>query len=246
MARPTRSNFTRLQRLTCCLLLLFTTMIANAMFYRDTTEEGNPNDPIMFRIGTAIMVSRDTILISIYGSLVVVPINMIVVYLFRKSKPKYAWTLPQDVAKKQAEINDGSTSGETDVRKMLFCTDKFGSMSGKRGASYGKGGARYDPDGQDMFKKKKPELPDELSIEDSPAPKPAERKRWWKQRYPLPYWCQYIAWSLALTSTLASATFVTFYGMQWGFDKSSRWLSSIILSFFSSVVIVQPVKVMLF
>ena len=32
MARPTRSNFTRVQRLTCCLTLLFTTMIANAMW----------------------------------------------------------------------------------------------------------------------------------------------------------------------------------------------------------------------
>ena len=33
-SRPTRSNFTRLQRITCCLSLLFCTMIANAMFYR--------------------------------------------------------------------------------------------------------------------------------------------------------------------------------------------------------------------
>jgi polycystin 1L2 len=36
-SRPTRSTFTRLQRLSCCMSLLFCTMIANAMFYR--TEE---------------------------------------------------------------------------------------------------------------------------------------------------------------------------------------------------------------
>jgi polycystin 1L2 len=33
-SRPTRSTFTRLQRLSCCMSLLFCTMIANAMFYR--------------------------------------------------------------------------------------------------------------------------------------------------------------------------------------------------------------------
>ena len=33
VGRPSRSNFTRLQRLTCILCLLFTTMVTNAMFY---------------------------------------------------------------------------------------------------------------------------------------------------------------------------------------------------------------------
>ena len=32
-SRPVRSNFTRLQRISCCISLLFCTMISNAMFY---------------------------------------------------------------------------------------------------------------------------------------------------------------------------------------------------------------------
>lgn len=32
VSRPTRSRFTRVQRLSCCLALLFATMIANAMW----------------------------------------------------------------------------------------------------------------------------------------------------------------------------------------------------------------------
>ena len=39
MSRPTRSNFTRVQRVSCILSLLFTTMIANAMFYKDGSED---------------------------------------------------------------------------------------------------------------------------------------------------------------------------------------------------------------
>ena len=33
VARPYASRFTRIQRLSCCLCLLFTAMFANAMFY---------------------------------------------------------------------------------------------------------------------------------------------------------------------------------------------------------------------
>ena len=38
--RPPRSNFTRFQRVFCCLSLLLSTMLTNAMFYR--VNEGRP------------------------------------------------------------------------------------------------------------------------------------------------------------------------------------------------------------
>ena len=41
--RPTPSGFTRVQRLSCCLSLLFTTMIANAMWYQ-TSDETSHSD----------------------------------------------------------------------------------------------------------------------------------------------------------------------------------------------------------
>ena len=34
LSRPTRSNFTRCQRLSCCMSLLYLTMITNAMFFK--------------------------------------------------------------------------------------------------------------------------------------------------------------------------------------------------------------------
>lgn len=33
VARPPQSRFTRVQRVSCCLLLLYTSMLANALFY---------------------------------------------------------------------------------------------------------------------------------------------------------------------------------------------------------------------
>lgn len=38
VSRPTKSSFTRLQRVSCCMSLLFCTMIANAMFYKADTN----------------------------------------------------------------------------------------------------------------------------------------------------------------------------------------------------------------
>ncbi|KAI8494931.1 hypothetical protein Bbelb_275360 [Branchiostoma belcheri] len=58
-SRPTRSNFTRTQRLTCCVALLFLTMIANAMFYKKSEVE----DPGEFSLGP-ITLSLTNIIIN--------------------------------------------------------------------------------------------------------------------------------------------------------------------------------------
>jgi len=39
ISRPTRSSFTRCQRISCCVSLLFMTMITNCMFFK--AEENN-------------------------------------------------------------------------------------------------------------------------------------------------------------------------------------------------------------
>ena len=41
IARPPQSRFTRCQRVSCCLCLLFMTMLANAMFYQTGSSSAN-------------------------------------------------------------------------------------------------------------------------------------------------------------------------------------------------------------
>ncbi|XP_050394949.1 polycystic kidney disease protein 1-like 2 [Patella vulgata] len=82
ISRPTRSPFTRVQRLSCCLSLLFTTMIANAMWYR--TTEGLEYSQVV-SLGPFQFTSQE-FLISIFMSIIVVPVNIIIVTFFRKSK----------------------------------------------------------------------------------------------------------------------------------------------------------------
>jgi len=86
IARPAKSNFTRVQRLSCCLSILLSTMLANAMFYQVGSESST---------GTAVHVgpfsfSIKQLSIGITSSLVVLPANVLIVMFFRKARPKEA------------------------------------------------------------------------------------------------------------------------------------------------------------
>ena len=48
VARPPQSRFTCLQRVSCCLLLLYTSMLANAMFYERVPDDDSNN---LFQFG---------------------------------------------------------------------------------------------------------------------------------------------------------------------------------------------------
>ena len=59
----------------------------------------------------------------------------------------------------------------------------------------------------------------------------------------MPWWCVIIAWALVALSTAGAAFFTILYSFQWGQEKSTAWLTTFLLSFFQSVVLIQPVKV---
>ena len=83
VGKPSKSNFTRVQRLTCCMSLLFSAMITNAMFY----NIGNKSDDSTVSIGP-FSLSLKQIIIGIQSSLIALPINIIVLQIFRNLKQK--------------------------------------------------------------------------------------------------------------------------------------------------------------
>ncbi|XP_063446785.1 polycystin-1-like protein 2 [Mytilus trossulus] len=58
-----------------------------------------------------------------------------------------------------------------------------------------------------------------------------------------PYWFQYIAWILALAGVASCSFFLTLYSIEWGKHKSQKWLAQFSLSFFSSICLLDPLKV---
>ncbi|XP_020607936.1 LOW QUALITY PROTEIN: polycystic kidney disease protein 1-like 2 [Orbicella faveolata] len=80
--RPPQSPFTRVQRVSCCLSLLLCTMMANALWYeadkgRYTAVELGPFE-----------FSWEQVSIGICSSLVVFPINLLLVQIFRHCRPR--------------------------------------------------------------------------------------------------------------------------------------------------------------
>ncbi|GFN94987.1 polycystic kidney disease 1 2-like protein, partial [Plakobranchus ocellatus] len=67
-----------------------------------------------------------------------------------------------------------------------------------------------------------------------------------KNPFQLPWWCVIIAWVLLIICTLGSAVLVTFYGITFKDDQCKKWITSLIFSFFASIFLTQPLKVILF
>ncbi|CAD5124508.1 DgyrCDS12788 [Dimorphilus gyrociliatus] len=57
--------------------------------------------------------------------------------------------------------------------------------------------------------------------------------------------CVIFGWTVAIVAILSSAFFTILYSIQWGKEKSVKWLVSFVLSFFESFILLQPIKVFL-
>lgn len=66
-----------------------------------------------------------------------------------------------------------------------------------------------------------------------------------KFRVVLPAWCVLIAWLLVFLVTSVSSFFIIFYGLTYGYEKSLEWLFASFCSFCQSMLLIQPVKLLL-
>ncbi|GFR02198.1 polycystic kidney disease protein 1-like 2 [Trichonephila clavata] len=67
-----------------------------------------------------------------------------------------------------------------------------------------------------------------------------------KKKCLLPWWCAYISWFLVIVSVGCSLFFLWAYGLQFGNIRTGKWLTSLIISFLSSVLLTEPLKIFLF
>ena len=62
--------------------------------------------------------------------------------------------------------------------------------------------------------------------------------------FSLPWWFRFIAWCLLIVTVLLSTTFVLFYGITFKDPKVQKWLTSLAISFITSIFFTQPIKVL--
>ena len=82
LAKPPRDPFSRVQRASCCLSILLSAMLANAMFYELTgkSEQVIQVGPLKF--------SWRQVVIGVQSALVVAPINILIAFLFQKGSSR--------------------------------------------------------------------------------------------------------------------------------------------------------------
>ena len=107
VCRPPQSPFTRVQRVSCCFSLLLCTMMANAMWY-----EADKGRYTAVKVGT-LEFSWEQVSIGICSSLIVFPINLILVQIFRHCSQRP----PQKNCRKQRE-HKSSTATKISMVKL--------------------------------------------------------------------------------------------------------------------------------
>ncbi|CAF0819785.1 unnamed protein product, partial [Didymodactylos carnosus] len=208
-SRPVRSNFTRLQRISCCISLLFCTMISNAMFYK---TENKSEKGFILQLGP-LRFTLTQLWISFIGTLIVLPVNLIIVTLFRKAgnNQQTLTTRPNSNNLLSLENKDDHYFS-TENRRSNFITHLK---------------ARFCHRSSVVQRQRLDDTRNK--IED-------------KERT-LPHWAIYIAWTLVILSILTCSFFIILYSMEWGRSRSNEWLSTMMLSFGQSVLIIDPLKV---
>ncbi|KAG9330149.1 hypothetical protein JZ751_027170 [Albula glossodonta] len=83
VSRPPNSTFTRVQRVSCCFSLLLCTMLTSIMFW------GVPNDPSEQKMDLGqIEFTWQQVMIGIQSSIIMFPINLLIVTIFRNTRPR--------------------------------------------------------------------------------------------------------------------------------------------------------------
>ncbi|KAJ8383686.1 hypothetical protein AAFF_G00215280 [Aldrovandia affinis] len=101
--RPPRSPFTRLQRATCCSVLLHLALLANAVWYA-TVADRTRSSAVVSRLST---VSGETLAVGLVSCVVVYPLYLLVLCLFRMARSKVpVEQLPPQVDQESLEIDD--------------------------------------------------------------------------------------------------------------------------------------------
>jgi Na+/H+ antiporter NhaD/arsenite permease-like protein len=73
-----------------------------------------------------------------------------------------------------------------------------------------------------------------------------EKKSKVKSSFTFPWWCIFIVYGLCIILVGLSIIFIIARGIEFGDDKTQKWLTSILSGFFSSILLTQPLKVTFF
>ncbi|KAM8777481.1 polycystin family receptor for egg jelly [Rhynchonycteris naso] len=251
-------GFSRLQRLSCCLAMLLSSLMCNIMFFN--LNKGNGTESNENRYIRSMIIGLESVVITIP---VQVTITALFTYSQRRPQVTLAEVSPQKHpvmaeesrhweerlemwhAQETAEApskkaNTSSSRRAHDLRKLSVKTTAKGKRQHEQAESKASRTRKKNTNTNNRNVSDISEAP--FAQPSSPeGPKPPVKK----PRIVLPQWCVYIAWFLVVGTSSVSSFFIVIYGLTYGYDKSVEWLFASFCSFCQSIFLVQPCKIML-
>nr|XP_023395782.1 polycystic kidney disease and receptor for egg jelly-related protein [Loxodonta africana] len=246
----------RLQKLSCCLAVLLSSLLCNIMFFNANRQETVSKRLYYLRL----------MMIGIESALITVPVQLLLIFLFTYSQKKPTHVNLDEVLPRKHHPVMSEESGFWDNRLAkwyAYETTKLQTREAEKLTSRGnpelsKASRQGTIKTQSQLEKAEAEAPqmhrstnsnnnnkdnkkdsqDFLSKEPPSQQKP-------KARILLPWWCVYVAWFLVFAICSISSFFIVFYGLTYGYDLSIQWLFTSFCSFFQSIFLVQTSKIIL-
>ncbi|KAL6085738.1 hypothetical protein STEG23_029596 [Scotinomys teguina] len=246
--------FNRLQRLSCCLAMLLSSLVCNIMFF-NLNRKGQTES----REGLIIR----SMIIGIESVLITIPVQILITLFFTYSQKKPRMSLDKVEPQKHPLMSEEGLFWKERLDKWhkyemealsnraAKSTSATRRKSSKRAPKTSQKSEKADsmaPDTQKSnknFSNSNTEVSEDASSKASSTQLETTEPVKNKTQIILPGWCVYIAWFLVFATSGISSFFIVFYGLTYGYDKSVEWLFASLCSFCQSVFLVQPCKILL-
>ncbi|KAG1655025.1 Polycystic kidney disease protein 1-like 2 [Nymphon striatum] len=240
--RPPRSRFTRAQRLSSCMALLYLSMLVNIMWYGSTPSKPTSGlkvgpfslSPAEGRVPKYSLYHFDKI-----QSNAVRLINNSNLSKFSNHFHIGVVLLTYQIF---TDISTDITPGDQryilgPMRRVRNTRQSYQDDDSDDSDSDSKDNQDPDDDGSGSAVQL---VEGENSVNDHGSKKIQKKKK-----FTFPWWCIIIAWMLTIACILVSLFFLWAYGITFGNEKTTQWFTSLIISTLCSIFLTQPLKVVL-
>uniref|UniRef100_A0A3B4T5N8 Polycystic kidney disease protein 1-like 2 n=1 Tax=Seriola dumerili TaxID=41447 RepID=A0A3B4T5N8_SERDU len=257
ISRPPCSTFTRVQRVSCCFSLLLCTMLTSIMFWGIPTD---PSEQTMDLGSSIIMFPINLLIVSIFRNTrprektsktdVSKQGKTGRVSPSQTSFPQKELKdiTPDTVIKVRAQVKKSNNSRYL-YRQLRHVEKEMGLLGPSRFPnpdSYNR--AMQQVQGmKGLLERHHPSSSlDGDQLDRSPSPEESVNNGDSAKKCcqgGLPWWFVFVGWILVIATSGVSGYFTMMYGLTYGKERSISWLISMVVSFFESLFITQPLKV---
>uniref|UniRef100_A0AC11ESR6 Uncharacterized protein n=1 Tax=Ovis aries TaxID=9940 RepID=A0AC11ESR6_SHEEP len=229
--------FNRLQRLSCCLAMLLSTLLCNIMFFSLEKEiEAEPQEQKYLR----------PMVIGLESAFITLPVQLVIKSLFIYSQRRPRVTLSEVTPRKHPLQRPASEHWEERLGNWhAYETAKPPAKQAETQSKVTQAQSKFSHIQGRNINTNSRNIEDNTNVSDEHPPQPGSRALKEKTRIVLPQWCVCVAWLLVFLTCAVSSFFIIFYGLTYGFEKSTAWLFASFCAFTQSVFLVQPSKVIL-